>query len=333
MADRFPNGFPAAQVLDFSGNVRHLTAAPPEPFPDYQNSNFPPENNVFFYPARSPLKSAAFAAAVSLRHVFTLAKSADGTQFGAAFRGLLSGLGAGNFGILVGQQNTNRFVNIGFGAAGAFVYKKSQIVYPESNQLAPFAKFELLEVSLSTGWLLDGIQLGGDRETAARVFSGGIGETIGYGRVLSANETAAVNLYYDLKFGLWRLNNTILNFPNPNLTGLLYARYFADVPDYKKVIVSHEYADGGKSFSESAAVAPRKWELEFTCTGANHSESKAKSDIFDAFYNQARESRPFSFTDKYGETHTNVRIEDYDRSHQGHKSWNQRCRFKLVKLP
>lgn len=326
MNDRLANGQDALIVLDYSGNDRHLISTAPAP--QWENGFYNPVNNVYFDGSGNPL-AATFAA--TIKHIFTIARYDGGVNFGASYRGLLSGLAAINSGILVGNLNSQTFTSFSFGAG--FQYKKSGIAYLENNQVAPFAKFELLDVSYASGWLLDGLQIGRDRADAARKWTGRVGETIGYGRVLSANESAAVNLYYDLKYGLWRANGTILTFPNPSITGILYRRFYADTPDYKKTTVSHEYEDGGKSFSETSAFAPRQWEVEFNCAEATHADSKAKTDIFDAFYNQARYSRTFNFTDKYGETHTGVRIEDYNRSHSAHKSWSQNCRFRLVKLP
>ncbi len=331
MDDAFPNGFGASVVYDRSAIPNNLMSAS-APNPLWQNVALKPFNNAYFDPTLDSLRSF-YSPNKSVKHIFTLASFDGGANFGAAYRGLLSGVDVASLGILVGNLNDVKFFNINNSATGTYVYKKSQVIYPESNQTAPFGKIELLDISFSAGWLLDGLQIGKDRDDDNRKWLGRIGETLGYDRVLSQSENEAVNLYYDLKYGLWRKNNTILNFPTPNLTGIGYARFFADVPDYKKNTVSHEYDDGGKSFNETSDYAPRMWEVEFNCTGFNHAESKSKTDIFDAFYNQARFSGTFNFTDKYGETHPGVRIDDYNRSHSAHKSWSQECKFRLVKLP
>lgn len=331
MNEIYPNGQGATSVPDWSGNLRSLTQTVDAPVWQAFTDRGATRMNLYFGVNANPVRKD-FAATVNLKHFFVIAK-ADGTAFNA-YRGLASGLDDANFTLLASSNTGTKFYDNGYTAGDAtYKYKKSQVLYAENNQQAPFAKPELIEISKASGWDLDGFQLGQNKDQDAQRWLGRIGEPLGYGRILSPNEIAAVNLYYDLKHGLWRKNDTTLNFPSPNITGLYYSRFFADTPDWKKVTNSHEYEDGGKSFNESSDDAPRRWEVEFNFSKQTHSESKSYTDIFDAFWNEARLVNKFNFTDKYGVTWSNVQIEDYNRSHSAHKSWSQSCQFKLVKLP
>ena len=322
------NGQNVTSVLDKSANAAHLTSQ--ATYPLWQTNVLNGRNVVYFDELKQPLKNIT---PFTAKHIFIVTKTDSGATFGA-YRGLLTGLDVSNYGVLVGNTDTStKFVDNNFEAAGTYVYKKSQTAYAENNLEAPFDNFELIDVSLSVGWALDGVQTGQDRDDDARRWIGRVAEILIYDRVLTAAETKQVNLYFDLKFGLWRLNNTVLNFPSPDLTNLSYSRFWADNPDYKAVTVSHEYEDAGKDFIEISDNAPRRWRVEINCHDYNHAASKAKTDIFDAFYNQARFARTFNFTDKYGETHSGVRIADYNRAHSGHQSWSQNVEFELVKYP
>lgn len=321
------NGQNADVVLDKSAAGAHLISA--ASFPSWSVPTVNKRNSVYFDGVTNPLKNTT---PFSAKHVFCLVKKDLGTPF-STFRGLLTGLSDSNFGIFVGASGTTKFVDFDYETFGTYVYRKSQTPYLENNLQAPFEKFELLEASLSVGWNLDGLQIGQDRANAARKWQGRVCEVLIYDRVLTAAEINAVNLYFDLKFGLWRANNTILNFPNPNLTRINYNRFWASNPDFDKVTAFHEYEDGGRSYNETSVNAPRTWEVSFDCTGATHAEARSKADIFDAFDSEARRARTFSFTDKYGVTHQNVRINDYDRVHSVHKSFEIECKFRLVKYP
>ena len=322
------NGQNATSVLDKSENAAHLTSQ--ATYPLWQTNVLNGRNVVYFDEFNQPLKNIT---PFTAKHIFIVAKKDGGATFGA-YRGLLTGLDDSNYGVLVGNTGSSTdFVDNNFEAAGTYVYRKSQIAYAENNLEAPFGNFELIDVSLSVGWALDGVQTGQDRDDDARRWIGRVAEILIYDRVLTATEVKAVNLYFDLKFGLWRLNNTTLNFPSPDLTNLLYSRFWASVPDYKEVTTSHEYDDGGRGFIETSDHAPRMWELEINCRDASHALSKAKTDIFDQFFEQARYARTFNFLDKYGATHTNVRIESYSRDHSAHQSWMQDVKFRLVKFP
>jgi hypothetical protein len=115
-------------------------------------------------------------------------------------------------------------------------------------------------------------------------------------------------------------------FPSDDITGIPRARFYAAPLDYKAITDSFEFQDGGKTFNESGvpANAPRKWEYAYTCLDPDQAVQ------FDDFFNAVRYSQVFYFRDKYGVVWDNVRIEDYQRTHDAHKSWCVNVFFTLV---
>jgi hypothetical protein len=91
---------------------------------------------------------------------------------------------------------------------------------------------------------------------------------------------------------------------------------------------SYEFEDGGRTFNRRADSPVKEWRLDI-----RGGLEIAQTRLYDEFWNAVGTSRPFSFTDKYGETHTNVRIKEYSRSHEAHKSWSRRVSFRLIKYP
>lgn len=121
-------------------------------------------------------------------------------------------------------------------------------------------------------------------------------------------------------------------FPSPTLNGQPYKKFYAAPQAWDEATVSHTYDDGGKSFNRSG-TPPLMWVLEIDCPASSHTASKAITDIYDSFWNAVGIDRPFSFIDKYGTTHTNVRVKDYNRSHEENRSWLQSVAFTLIKYP
>lgn len=118
--------------------------------------------------------------------------------------------------------------------------------------------------------------------------------------------------------------------------------YFPDLPsgaivthwdalpnDWKKITETFEYEDGGEDFNEVSDVAPKRWKYEVAIPAATHAAAKAIFDQYDAFFNDVRYSLPFIFTDKYGTAWSDVRIEEYERTHDAHKSWIVFVKFTL----
>lgn len=307
-------------VADASGNGRDLAAAGAAPDAPVWAANGLGSRKTIVFNQESPLQRVE---AVNLKHIFIVAKSGAVATFDT-FRGLIGDAGAAD-GILMGDSGTSKFFNWTYGAG--FSYVKSQVLYAENNQQAPFTNFELMEIAKSAGFGYSGLRVGQDRNNVLRKWIGSVAEIITYTSVLSANDVYKLRLYFDLKFGLWRTSGTALFFPHPDVTGIQWERFYAEPLDWEDVTVSHEYDDRGRSFNDISDTPPQFWEIGFT--GLTTEEA----DIFDAFNNQVRRSRTFSLVDKWGETHTGLRIMSYKRSHEKHKSWIHECRFKLVKYP
>lgn len=123
---------------------------------------------------------------------------------------------------------------------------------------------------------------------------------------------------------------TVAAFPNPDLTGIPYSRYFAPEGDWDGVVYSHVFEDKGASFNSVNTSVPQMWELDF------EGLSVTEALIFDAHYDLAKgQLNDFPFTDKAGALHTGVRYapDGFRRSHDGHKSWIQSRKIKLIKRP
>lgn len=158
-----------------------------------------------------------------------------------------------------------------------------------------------------------------DVASAGLYFGGDVAEIAMYlrgGDVITTDLTDARAYFNDKYF--------VRTFPTYELSGVRW-RHWDDVPkDYSSVTDSYEYEDGGRDFNVRGAP-PKVWNLDRT--GA----TKAQTDIFDAFWDSVGTSTPFVFTDKYGTTWTNVRIQSYSRSHEAHKSWSRTLAITLVK--
>lgn len=121
---------------------------------------------------------------------------------------------------------------------------------------------------------------------------------------------------------------TVTAFPSPDLTGIPYSRYFAHRPDYEGVTYKHTFEDKGVSTNTVSATPIRTWELEWR--GLTPTQAKIWDDHHDLAFGIHHN---FSFTDKEGNLHTNVRYVDYEPSHDGHKSWIQHRKIKIAKYP
>lgn len=316
-------------VNDESGNGRHLNAVLP-------GINTPALTENVLNGRRGIVHTnntdfLQHTGAITVRELWTIAKMDYATTFPATYGGFISGLGL-SLALYIGAASTNRFLSVAEGNQFSN-YWKSGIELTDGARTAPFAYFEQMRQNKNSDIGLDGLQVGQDRTFTARLFQGRWVDIMGYSAQLSLNQVYRLKLYGDLKFELWRLNGTTLSFPDPTLTDIPYRR-FNEVPrDWPEATISHEYEDGGRSFNEITDTPPREWELEMDCYGASHTVAKEQFDIFDAFWNAARTTRTFSFLDKYGVTHTSVRIKEYSRSHDANKSWQNSVTFRLIKYP
>lgn len=271
--------------------------------------------------------------AFSVRDVFIVAKVDDATDFVDPYRGLLSGVDDTNYPLLVGVGSTTRWLNNAEGAP-SMGWLLDDVLQAEGSRTAPFDAFRRIRVTTSGAAIaMDGLQVGQDREHGDRLFAGKWADLVLFSTQRTDDEAKAIALYQDLKFNLWRTNSTTLHFPTPGMTGIAY-RHFREVPyDWSAITETFEYDDRGRDFNEVSDAPPREWVVEFDCVSHTHALAKSQYEIFDEFWNAVRISRTFSFTDKYGTTHTNVRVKDYSRSHAGHKSWQNSVAFQLVKYP
>jgi hypothetical protein len=118
-------------------------------------------------------------------------------------------------------------------------------------------------------------------------------------------------------------------------SGAYVTHWDATPRDWKAITDDYTYADGGKDFNEISDDAPRRWRVELTCNGggpghAGHLAAKAIADVYEDFFNTYHYSQVFNFEDKYGDTWSNVRVEEYDRTHDAHKSWVIYVKFTLI---
>lgn len=314
-------------VSDASGNGRGLEAtniSPDTPSYVLDVINGLP---VVRHNADSPLLYDPTGAGPTVKHLFILTKYTAAANFGAGDRGFISeqqSAGSGGKALFVGDSGQTYFVNQ---SITGFTYFKSQTSYAEGNQQAPFTNFELIEFSSSTGLALDDLLVGQDRDDSASRWYGDWADLIIFTSELDADQLRGVRLYFDLKYNLWLTHSTTLYFPDQAATGILWSRFDEEPLPWDNVTISNEYDDGGRSFNTITDDPTKFWTIEFT--GLTPEEA----EIFDVFNDAARRDRTFSLVDKYGTTHTGVRILDYSRSHEGHKSWSKDVSFRLAKYP
>jgi len=314
--------------LDYSGNARDLGAASNTPVltANVVNSQY----GWYFNGSRKPL---TYTGSLTPKHVFIL-----GGHSGAAFainEGMISGVGASGGDILVSETSGTQYTDLGLGTD--FIYRKSETLYANASLEAPMSgQIALMDIRLAAGVALDGVQIGQQRDydgvahggATARRLTGYFVEDILYSAVLSANQIRAVKLYFDLKFNLWRTFSTTLEFPEPDITGILYEHYDPMPRPWGDIADKYEFEDGGVTFNRRADSPIQEWQLDMI-----GGLTKYQTALFDEFWDAVGNDRSFSFTDKDGTTHTGVRVKDYSRSHEAHKRWSQRVSFRLIKYP
>lgn len=317
-------------ISDESGNGRHMTTGLGIP------TDTVTANQLNGYQAMVHNESPNVrnvTTTISVRDIFMVAKVNDTTDFDDPFRGLLTGIDDTNAAILVGKGSTTRWLTNAQGAP-AFGWLLDDLLQADGAREAPFNNFHRIRVSTSgSAVILDGIQVGRDREHTDRLIKASWTDLQLWNPQRTVDEAKAIKLYQDLKFNLWRLNGTSLDFPTPGMTGINYRRWYAAPDKWDDTVTSHEYEDGGMSFNEISDTAVKEWEVEFDCVSHTHALAKTQYEIFDEFWNAVRTSRSFNFTDKYGTTHTGVRVKKYSRDHRAHKSWQNEAAFTLVKYP
>jgi hypothetical protein len=185
-----------------------------------------------------------------VKHIFVIAAYADATfptSGGAGeYAGLLSGIDTANNAILVGDPTTTKFFNVGYGAGHQ--YRRRDVIYAESNmQAAMSGAISIFEVSLASGWPLDGIQIGKDRTFANRKWKGPFVGDLMWNRVLADTERFDVYEYIATKYWLWkRVSSGLDVWPfQPNWTRPLTVD--------KRVLSSTSVSGANKSRSKGTA--------------------------------------------------------------------------------
>jgi hypothetical protein len=314
-------------LTDEAGNFE-LTAAGTEPvWRQLANGG---EKYIEFDGANAPLESAVSASSFNVKHLFIVA-AFDLAAFDD-YNGLISPLSAAN-GILVGDDGTTKFVNFSFPSAE---YRKSGTVYAAANMQAPMSgQAELMEFRYATGFDLDNLQIGKDRDFTGRLWDGAFHFAAGFPRILTDLEIEQMRLYANLRSRLYIALDQTLEFPAPELIfdgvnaaySETYSRFYEPPRDYESVTHSHTYEDQSKTFNEFNNQPSRRWQVEFNKITA------AKAQVLDAFWENMRKTQTFNFYDyKRDKTYSGVRIENYERTHEGHASFRNNCRFSLVKF-
>lgn len=313
-----------ASVADYSGTGKTLSAvgtSTDRPLGELNSLNGRPS---VVHAGEKPL---LYAPSVSVKEVWIMCKYDLAANFGSTYRGLVSGETAGDALTGDGSGTSTKF----FDLSESLAYK-SQVSYASGAFEAPFSKFEVVRTGNSVDLGFDGLQVGQQKDFDGVLHAGATarrwrGRWMGlfvFSSLLSANEARAMNLYYDLVYQQWRYAGTTLEFPEPNITGIRYHHYEEVPVDWDGVTDDYEYEDGGKDFNVRTSSPTQRWEIEFTPL------TYAQLQIFKEFNRVARRDRTFSFTDKYGVTWSNVRIESYKQNHDAHKSWRNTANFTLA---
>jgi hypothetical protein len=216
--------------------------------------------------------------------------------------------------LLVGAGGTTRFSDI---TPTEALYTLNGEPFDQSEMQAPMDRFALIRIQIPAGELMT---------FGFGQWRGRLVEAVAYGEQLTADAERRALLFFNCKYQFFRRNeNMPLEFPDPSITGIAYNRFYEVPTDWEAVTIKHVYDDESATFSDTTDTPPKRWELVFSGL------TKEEADIFDAFYSAARKKNPFTFKDKSNVIFENVRIESYEREHEGHKSWSNTVSFVLVK--
>jgi len=196
----------AADVYDQSVNGRTLSGDPGNSaalVPDHING-LPA---LYFDGTVGP---SNWTGSVTPAHVFVIT-GYDGTSFGPAYCGLLTGSTAGD--ILVGNISSANWFNFSDGRT----YRRYDVEFPESAAPGVFGTIGVVEVSRSSGWSLNGIQIGQQRSFTDRLWKGYWCEHLIYDRVLSDIERWKIYRYIACKYQIWpKILSGVSVFPFPS---------------------------------------------------------------------------------------------------------------------
>jgi len=278
----------ASAITDFSGKNRTLTAA--SAAPAYSTEILAGRGGVFFNGSNNPL---AFTGAFNLKHAFILASYNPATF--TANQGLLSGI-TGNP-MLVGEAGgSSKFIDSGFGAN--FRYRIMDVLLPNSNQLAPVGgKVALIEIQYTTGFFLDGIQIGQDRNLTARKWNGYFFELIGYSAIKDDYDRSQIYQYFARKFHVWQQSVEgldIFPFPANHSRSKSTGRRFFESEPYQGATAK---LLRGARFSTLEANYETRRESEYTAALDFHAEHYGLRDfVFRDYKYYPPKDAAFAFT-------------------------------------
>ena len=191
------------ELIDYSGKNRHPKVATGELAPQYFATHLAGKGVVWFDSANGfkPFKTSG---ALHLKHIFAVC-SVNAATF-SQDRGLLSDTDPANA-LLLGLTGTTKFYDLSGFYAG-YSYRKDGVLFADNNQQAPVSsafpnKFAIVELQFPAGANLSGLQIGQDRNDAARRWEGGLAFLAAANRILSETERAKIYEFLNL------------NLPNP----------------------------------------------------------------------------------------------------------------------
>ncbi len=112
------------------------------------------------------------------------------------------------------------------------------------------------------------------------------------------------------------------------MSGIVF-EYFEEIPyDMKAITDEYEFEDGGKSFNRRTSTPPRRWVLR---TMPNLDLTTA--GYFKTFWETKGIDVTFSFLDRAGTTHNNVRFESFTCTHEGRKTSMFQAIMTIVLYP
>lgn len=192
---------------DRSGNSRSLTAVSGPTSPTIVAGALNGRPALDWSGTQNPL---SYTGSMTIKHLFIVASYTDAT-FSASLAGLIGGKTvASGAAILVGAASDTKFYNNAYG--GTFKFRRRDVTFAENNQQATMSgAFAIYEVSFETGFNVDGLVLGRDRDNTSRKWKGRVTDLMGWGRVIDDTERDAVYEYLALKYLLWRQVSSGLN--------------------------------------------------------------------------------------------------------------------------
>lgn len=305
----------SGNIVDGSGNGYDLTQGTTPPVLTLNRLYGNP--GWFFSGSSNPLQTIddEFIA----KTVFVLA-SATGSAFDLN-RGLVSGLTTGDW--LTSESSGTQFFSFG----ADYDYRKSDTAYADASMEAPLNETaELMEITHPDGITMDGLQIGQQKglDSNARKWKGYFYELMMWDRELTALERQRVHLYFNVKFRTFQ-KGVPLYFPEKrllaNASTVILTRYVEVPKKHEKRTNTFEYDDGGKDYNTISDGLPEAWDYGVKIAESNARQADAYRTIFDRFSDAVGVNQPFYFRDKYDVVWSDVRVTDYSRTHDAHKSW------------